>query len=287
VTSFAERYGPWAFIAGASQGIGAALSHGAAARGCNVMLLARGKEQLDATAAAVADQHGVETRTVAADLADPSIGRIVADAVGDLDVGLFVYNAAVAPAGRFLDVEPDIHTLSVTVNCLTPTVLCHWFGQRFVARGRGGLGMICSAGGTQGSITFSSYNAGKAYEWILAESLWAEWKDHGVDVTNLFVGATASPNFLSFQETLDAELCDRGDTDDPLDRARHRLMHPSKPDEVATALYEQLPAGPVCWSHPDDEFVFTRCATLPRADTVEVWNGLQRTSLRIPDKQAR
>ncbi len=287
MTRFAERYGPWAFIAGASQGIGAALSHGAAARGCNVMLLARGEEQLEATAADVAAQHRVEVRTVAADLADPKIGEIVADAVGELDVGLLVYNAAVAPAGKFLDVDPDLHTLSVTVNCLTPTILCHWFGKRFAARGCGGLGMMCSNGGTQGAINFSTYSAGKAFEWILAESLWAEWKDHGVDVTNLFVGPTTSPNYLAFQETLDADLCDRGDTDDPLDRARYRLMHPSAPEDVATALYQQLPAGPVCWNHPDDEFVSRRCAVLPRAEAVEVWNGLQRTSLRIPDRQAR
>src|SRR4051812_48963440 len=109
--TFADRYGPWAFIAGASMGIGAALSHEAAARGLNVVLNARGKEQLERTATEVADKHGVETRTLAADLADPEIGTVVAAAVDDLDIGLFVYNAAVAPAGRFLDVDLDKHLL--------------------------------------------------------------------------------------------------------------------------------------------------------------------------------
>ena len=268
-------------------GIGRALSHGAAQRGCNVVLLARGKEVLESTAAEVAETHGVETRTVSADLADPEIGSIVADAVDGLDVGLFVYNAAVAPAGPFVDADLDFQILSVKVNCLTPTILSHYFGRRFLARGRGGLGMISSNAATQGAVNFSTYNAGKAYEWILAESLWAEWKDKGVDVSNIFVGATWSENFASFQATLDPTLCEKGDTDDPLDRARYRLMHPNPPEQVANALYDQLATGPVCYADPDDEFVSRKCFALSRTESVEVWTGLQQTSLRIPDKQAR
>ena len=81
--------------------------------------------------------------------------------------------------------------------------------------------MISSMGGTQGAVNFGTYNAGKAFEWILAETLWTELGDHGVDVLNVFVGATTSPNYDAFKETLDPELCDRTDTDDPLERARH------------------------------------------------------------------
>lgn len=286
-TVFSDRYGPWAFIGGASMGIGAALSHEAAARGCNVVLVARGREQLEATAAEVRGRHGVETRTLAADLADPEIGRIVATAVDDLDIGLFVYNAAVAPAGPFVEQDLDLQVLSVKVNCLTPTILCHYFGRRFLERGRGGLGMVSSNAATQGAVNFSTYNAGKAYEWILAESLWAEWKDRGVDVSNIFVGATWSENFASFQETLDPTLCERGDTDDPLDRARYRLMHPNPPEQVATALYDQLASGPVSYADPHDEFVSRRCFALSREESVGVWTALQQTSLRVPEKQAR
>jgi short-subunit dehydrogenase len=102
---FAEKYGPWAFVAGASMGIGAALSHEAARRGLNVLMMARGRAQLDEAARSVRRAHGVEVRTLAVDLAGPDVARRVQEAVADLDVGLFVYNAAVAPAGRFLDVD--------------------------------------------------------------------------------------------------------------------------------------------------------------------------------------
>jgi short-subunit dehydrogenase len=284
---FSERYGPWAFIAGASMGIGAALSHEAARRGLNVVLLARGKEQLEQTAADVASEHGVEVRTVAADLADPAIGQVVAEAVGDIDVGLFVYNAAVGPNSRFIDGDLDLHLLSVDVNCRTPVILCHLFGNKLAVRGRGGIVVISSMGGMQGAVNFSTYNAGKAFEWILTESLWTELGDAGVDAVNVFVGATSSANYNSFKETLDPELCNRNDTDDALDRARSRLMNPSSPEEVAVASYDGLGKGPVAYTHPDDEFVADKCLSMSRAEATLVWRGLQETSTRRPDRIAK
>jgi short-subunit dehydrogenase len=284
---FRDRYGPWAVVAGASMGIGAALSHEAARRGLNVVLLARGKEQLETTAADVAERHGVEVRTISADLASPDIGKVLAEATEDLDVGLFAYNAAVAPNDRFIAGDLELHLLSIDVNCRTPTILCHHFGNRLAARGRGGIVMISSMGGTQGAINFSTYNAGKAFEWILTESLWTELADQGVDAVNVFVGATSSENYNSFKATLDPELCNRTDTDDPLDRARSRLMRPSTPEEVATASYEGLGRGPVAYVHPDDEFVSRRCFSLPRSEATQVWRALQETSTRRPDRVAR
>ena len=284
--SFAERYGPWALIAGASMGIGAAFSHEAARRGLNVVMIARGAPLLEQVAEEVRQSHRVQVRILSADLADPAIGTIVDAATRDLEIGLFVYNAAVAPAGRFLDVDLDVQVRSVAVNCTTPVILCHLLAPKMVARGRGGIGLVSSNAATQGSVNFSTYNAGKAFEWILAETLWAELGDAGVDVSNIFVGATASPNYNAFMETLDRDQCGRPDTDDPLDRARARLLRPNPPEQVAVALYDQLRNGPVCYADPDDEFVSRRSLALPRTEAVGVWRALQETSTRIPDRQA-
>jgi short-subunit dehydrogenase len=284
---FRERYGPWAFVAGASMGIGAALADEAARRGLNVVLLARGRELLEATAERIAGEHGVETRTIVADLASPGIGDDVARATDDLDVGLFVYNAAVGPHGRFVDADLDLHLLSVDVNCRTPVILTHLLAGKMARRGRGGVVMISSMGGTQGAVNFSTYNAGKAFQWILTETLWTELADNGVDAVNVFVGATSSDNYNSFKATLDPELCNRTDTDDPLDRARSRLVRPSDPAEVATAAYANLGSGPVCYVSPDDEFVSRRCFAMSRAEATLVWRGLQETSTRAPDRIAR
>lgn len=287
MADFSEQYGSWALIAGASMGIGRAFSHEAAARGLNVVMLARGEELLRETAAEVAEQHGVETRPVVADLADPAIGTVVAGATDEVDVGLFVYNATIAMHGRFLDVPLGDQLASVTVNCATPIVLCNLFAKPMVARGRGGIVMVSSNGGIAGAINFGTYNAGKAFEWILAETLWTELRDHGVDVTTIMVGPTYSPNYAAFQATLDPALAGDRDSDSPLDRARARLLDPSTPEEVAVASYDALGAGPVCFAHSDDEMIFRGTLALPRDEAVAVWRGLQETSTRTPDRIAR
>jgi uncharacterized protein len=284
---FAQQYGPWACVAGASMGIGLAFSNEAAARGLNVAMVARGEDLLREKAAEVAATHGVETRAIPADLASPAIRDVLEAATADLEVGLFVYNATVAPIGRFVDVPLDYQLLSVAVNCATPVALCNLFAPPMVARGRGGIGLVSSNGGAQGSINFGTYNAGKAFEWILAETLWAELGEHGVHVSNIFVGPTASPNYLAFKDTLDPSLCDKPDSDDPLDQARARLMDPSPPEEVAVALYDQLADGPVCFSRPEDGVIFRKTMDLPRDEAVGTWVRLQQTSLRTPERQAR
>jgi short-subunit dehydrogenase len=274
-------------VAGASMGIGRAMAMEAAARGLNVAMNARGRELLEEVAEEVRSLHGVEVRTVPADLADPEIGRVVAEATDDLSVGLFVYNATVAPAGRFLEVPLDVQLTSVAVNCSSLLVLTNLFAGKMVERGRGGIGIITSNGGLQGSVHFSTYNAGKAYQWILAETLWAELGDSGVDVSCIFVGPTASPNYNAFKETLDPDLCGRVGSDLPLDRARARLMDPSPPAEVATALYDQLGQGPVCWSRPEDEWIARKSLDMSRPAVVQMWRELQETSTRRPERQAR
>jgi short-subunit dehydrogenase len=284
---FRAQYGPWACVAGASMGIGLAFSNEIAARGCNVVMVARGEELLREKAAEVRAAHGVETLAVPADLASPTIRDTLDAATAGLEIGLFVYNATVAPNGKFVDVPLDYQLLSVAVNCATPVALCNLFAPPMVARGRGGIGMVSSMGGAQGSIQFGTYNAGKAFEWILAETLWAELGEHGVHVNNIFVGPTASPNYLAFKETLDPSLCNKPDSEDPLDRARARLMDPSPPEEVAVALLDQLADGPVCFSREEDAIIFRKTMDQSRADAVRTWVGLQQTSLRIPERQAR
>ncbi len=287
MTDFKAQYGPWALIAGASMGIGRAFSHEAARRGLNVVMLARGEELLRQTAAEVSEQHGVETRPVVADLADPDIGTAVATATDDLEVGLVVYNATIAMNGRFLDVPLEDQLASVAVNCATPIILCNLFGKPMVERSRGGIVLVSSNGGIAGSINFGTYGAGKAFEWILGETLWAELRDEGVDVTTIMVGPTYSPNYAAFQATLDPALAGNRESDDPLDRARARLMYPSTPEEVAVASYDKLGAGPVCFSHADDEWIFRATLARPRDEAVAIWQGVQETATRTPDRIAR
>ena len=274
---FAEKYGPWAFVAGASTGTGLALAHEIAARGLDLVMLARNPERLAASAREVRERHGVETRTLAADLADPEIHERAAEATADLEIGLFVHNATLALFGRFVECSLEHHLESVAVNCRAPVALCHLFAPPMIQRGRGGIGIVGSNAATQGSVNFSSYAAGKAFEWILTESLWAELGDHGIDVCTVLSGPIGSPNYLVYKESLNRELCSRPDSPDLLDRARARLLDPSEPREVAAALLDGLGRGPVHFAHPLDEDVSQACFALSRPEAIALKRAYHET----------
>ena len=92
--AFVRRYGTWAVVAGASEGLGAAWAEALAARGLNLVLFARRPEVLEATAAAIRSRHGMEVRAHAFDLAGDGFRLELERLAGSLEVGFGVFNAA-------------------------------------------------------------------------------------------------------------------------------------------------------------------------------------------------
>ena len=87
---FSEKYGPWALVSGASAGLGELFARRLAARGLNVVLLARRKERLDALGAELSKAHGIQTRSVTADLSAPDFLDAVIEQTADLEIGLLL-----------------------------------------------------------------------------------------------------------------------------------------------------------------------------------------------------
>ncbi len=194
---FIERYGPWAVVAGASEGIGASFSQKLAVRGMNLVLVARRAAPLEALAVELRDQHGVEIRVQSLDLgAADSVSEVNAATEG-LDVGLLIYNAAYSPIGAFIDIEVEEHLKAIAVNVHGPLRFCHYFGRRLADRGKGGIILMSSMSGYQGTAMVANYAATKAYDTILAEGLWYELRSRGVDVLACIAGATLTPNYES------------------------------------------------------------------------------------------
>ena len=79
-----DRYGPWALVLGASEGLGAAWARGLAQRGLNVIVAARRLDRLEEVAAEVRG-FGVEARAVCLDLADPVLPSLLAAAAQPQD----------------------------------------------------------------------------------------------------------------------------------------------------------------------------------------------------------
>ncbi len=194
MTEFAQKYGQWALIAGASEGIGACLADQLAARGLDLVLIARNEALLDEVAGRARDQYGVQTRVLVQDLTATDAGAKVAVATDGLDVGLLIYNAGASDrTDAFLDNELEYSLKQITLDCTAPITLAHHFGGAMRERGRGGIVLISSLACLAGSATLAMYSAVKAFQHNFAEGLWAELAPHGVDVCCTPLGMTWTP----------------------------------------------------------------------------------------------
>ena len=196
-------------VAGASEGVGSAFADEVARLGLDVVLLARRGEVLEGVAGGIRARHGVEAITLTVDLSEPGASARVIDATDDLEVGLLMYNAGAAPDyAPFLDSPAESSVAMLQRNCVVPTELCHHFGTAMVGRGRGGIILVTSGAALAGAPNMATYGATKAYDMILAEALWAELRDTGVDVLSLMLGETDTPALRRLRANL-------GHTDDP------------------------------------------------------------------------
>jgi short-subunit dehydrogenase len=219
---FAERYGPWAVVAGASEGIGASVARLLGERGVNVVLVARRREAMDEVAATVK----TETRRVVLDLSGLNADAALVEATQDLAIGLLVYNAGADPyASKFLDQPLESWAGLVRRNVDTVLALSYRFGAAMAARRRGGIVIVTSGAAWAGAAYIAAYSASKAFQLNLGEALWAELKPLGVDVLSMVLGATDTPAFR---------------------RVLHGRDFPgiADPDEVARDMLDNLPEGP-------------------------------------------
>ena len=194
---FRERYGPWALVAGASEGLGAAYAEALARRGLDLILVARRGELLQALAARLDAKYAINVRSLPLDLSQPEAAEQIARETQADEVGLLVYNAAFSAVGRFLDHPMEDHLREVDTNVRTPLGLVNTFGQRMLAAGHGGIILMSSLSAFQGSAYISTYSATKAFNIVLAEGLWEEWRRSGVDVLACIAGAIRTPNYLA------------------------------------------------------------------------------------------
>ncbi len=201
MSTFQEKYGPWALIAGGAQGIGEAYSRYAAAQGVNVIALDRDQAALDALSAALKDEFGVDCLGVTVDLsADDMLDQVVA-ATGDREVGLLVYNAAVSDVGPFYKKETgfDLEKARIAVNVTGPMSLTYHFAKPMLARRAGGIILMSSGAGLKGAPYYAAYSATKAYSITLGEALWYEFQPYDVDVLAVAGGMTLSTAAEGFE----------------------------------------------------------------------------------------
>lgn len=258
--TFETKYGPWALVAGASDGLGAAFAAGLAQRGVNVVLLARRQSALDQVAAQITDQTSAQTRTLAIDLAERDAASAIAAATSDLEIGFLVYCAGADPnftpflASPVEDAEAMVHR-----NCMVPMQLCHHFAPAMVERGSGGIVIFGSGAGLAGGPNMVAYGATKAFDMVFAEALWAELHDKGVDVLGLILGKTNTPALRRLEHS-------RGQISGPDDVPPGA----ASVDDVIAEAFENLTNGPTWLVGEDMRTAVQAMGSLTRNQIVEL-----------------
>jgi short-subunit dehydrogenase len=250
-----KKYGPWAVIAGASEGIGSSMAARLAREGFNLVLIARKPEPLEEVAKEIRSAYKVQVRPLPLDLTAPDLLDQVRKVTDDVEVGLLCYNAGNPKVlTRFVDKTLEEATWPIRLCAISLTVLTHHFGLKMAKRGRGGLIFTSSLGGFAGMPYITTYCGAKGFVQIFTESLWAEMRPLGVDVLCYSVGLTETPSMR------------RNLTGGPPPGA-----FIADPDDIAKAAFEDLQhdRGPIRFPPQEAERV-QQLMWLPRRALLEM-----------------
>jgi uncharacterized protein len=189
-------------ITGASSGIGEAFARVLAARGDDLVLVARSAGKLEALAAELTARHNVRVDVVPADLSLPdAAGGIVAElAVRGIAIGTLVNNAGFGTYGEFAVLDAARERDEVFVNVVAPVVLTRALLPAMLERGRGAIVNVGSTASFQPVPYMATYGATKAFVLSFSEALAEEVRPHGVRVVALCPGQTETAFFTGIDE---------------------------------------------------------------------------------------
>lgn len=253
---FRARYGPWALITGAGNGIGKALATQVAANGINVILVARKENRLQAVADDLRQRHHVQTMVIAADLSGSDTVGHLEDSIRGLDIGLVILAAGFGTTAAFAEAPLTGELEMIAVNITAVTRLAHTFARRLRTRGRGGIVLFGSIVGWQGVPGQATYAATKAYVQNLAEGLHHELAPQGIDVLSVAPG----PVHTGFEA-----------------RAGVTMKSATTPDVVARAAVAALGRRTTVVPGLRGKFLTTALSTLPRALRIRILAAIIRS----------
>jgi short-subunit dehydrogenase len=209
-----------ALITGASSGIGATYADRLARRGHDLVLVARDRDRMEATARRLRDEAGVAIDVLPADLTEPAdLARVEARLSEDKHIGLLVNNAGAAGPGGFANPDLDAQDRLIRLNVTAVVRLAGAVVPRFLAEGDGAIINIASVLALAPEIFPGIYPATKSFVLTFSQSLQAELGPRGVYVQAVLPAATrteiwersgrsvdAIPGVMDVGELVDAAL---------------------------------------------------------------------------------
>lgn len=190
-----------ALVTGASSGIGEAFAALLAARGTDLVLVARRADLLERLAGRLAERHRVGVQVLPADLTDPAQLERVERKLRGEPVDLLINNAGYGAFGAFAEIPLEDQLKEIDLNVRAVVRLTYAALPSMIERRRGGVLNVASMSAFTPSPGSATYGATKAYVQAFTESLHAELQGKGVHVTALCPGftrtdETAGPNLL-------------------------------------------------------------------------------------------
>lgn len=178
---------PTALITGGTSGIGAEFARQLAARGTDLVLVARDGARLKECADELHNDHAIDVEILPADLADRAQTQLVADRLADQDrpIHLLVNNAGFGLRSSMLDPDTSTDERALDVMCRAVLILSGAAARAMKERGRG---TIINVSSTAGYVAMGHYSAIKAWVTAYTESLATQLKGTGVTVTALCPG---------------------------------------------------------------------------------------------------
>lgn len=196
---FSKKYGTWALIAGAADGIGEAFSRELAQKKINLLMVDLQHEKMQLLALQLEKEFGIQTKCICLNLSENDACEKMLEASQFLDCRLLVYVAAFSRVKPFLQVTDQELNSFIDINCRTQLRLVHGLAAQVKTKGSGGIILLSSLAGLIGMQLVATYAATKAFAWNLAEALHHELKPENIDVMACIAGATATPTYLATQ----------------------------------------------------------------------------------------
>lgn len=183
-----------ALVTGASSGLGVDFARQLAAKGANIVLVARREDQLRTVAAAIEKDFAVKTHIFPLDLAAPDAPQILSDQLKqrNLTVDILINNAGFGAFGSFVEIPWEREKAMLDIDIIALTHLTKIFVKEMVGRNFGYVLQVASIGAYQPSPTYATYSAAKAYVLMMGEALNYELRKSGVSVTVISPGITAT-----------------------------------------------------------------------------------------------
>ena len=188
----------YALVTGASTGIGASFARALAAKGRNLVLVARSAEKLRVLAAELQASHGILAEPWSADLSEPGAGLRLADLVGQRgwEIDLLINNAGFGARGEFWKLSIERQSAMMRLQIETIVELTFRLLPPMIAKRRGGLINVSSMTGFQPIPYATTYSATKAFMTSFSMGLREELRPYGVAVVTVCPGSTRT-NFVT------------------------------------------------------------------------------------------